>query len=159
MALKKCTECGHEVSTKAKKCPNCGAPVPVDTNPVALAVSSVIVLAVVLFVCSGGLGKCSDGGSSSTSWQDRADEIAAYVMAEEFVKRRLKSPSTAEFPGVFDGRHEHVTYLGNQTYRIRSWVDAQNALGGVVRSDFTIELKQVSRDEWELVSLDMQQRW
>lgn len=27
MALKKCKECGQEVSTKADKCPNCGAPV------------------------------------------------------------------------------------------------------------------------------------
>jgi len=25
MALKKCKECGHEISTKAKTCPNCGA--------------------------------------------------------------------------------------------------------------------------------------
>jgi len=27
MALKKCNECGNEVSTKADKCPNCGAPI------------------------------------------------------------------------------------------------------------------------------------
>lgn len=27
MALKKCKECGNEISTKADKCPNCGAPV------------------------------------------------------------------------------------------------------------------------------------
>ena len=26
MALKKCKECGHEVSKKASSCPNCGAP-------------------------------------------------------------------------------------------------------------------------------------
>jgi len=25
--LTKCSECGHEVSTNAKKCPNCGAPI------------------------------------------------------------------------------------------------------------------------------------
>lgn len=30
MALKKCKECGHEVSSKADKCPNCGNPI----NPV-----------------------------------------------------------------------------------------------------------------------------
>lgn len=27
MALKKCKECGNQVSTKADKCPKCGAPV------------------------------------------------------------------------------------------------------------------------------------
>lgn len=26
MPLKSCHECGHNVSTKASKCPNCGAP-------------------------------------------------------------------------------------------------------------------------------------
>lgn len=26
MALKKCKECGHDISTEAAKCPNCGAP-------------------------------------------------------------------------------------------------------------------------------------
>lgn len=28
MAIKTCKECGKEVSTKAEKCPSCGAPVP-----------------------------------------------------------------------------------------------------------------------------------
>lgn len=27
MGLIKCTECGHEISSKAEKCPNCGCPV------------------------------------------------------------------------------------------------------------------------------------
>ena len=27
MALIKCPECGHDVSTLADRCPNCGAPV------------------------------------------------------------------------------------------------------------------------------------
>ena len=31
--LKPCPECGHEVSTKAEKCPNCGYPIrPIRTN-------------------------------------------------------------------------------------------------------------------------------
>lgn len=32
MALKKCRECGKEVSTKASKCPNCGVYKPVQNN-------------------------------------------------------------------------------------------------------------------------------
>ena len=35
MALIKCTECGNEVSTKAKACPNCGAPVKSVSNALA----------------------------------------------------------------------------------------------------------------------------
>lgn len=36
MALIACPECGHQVSTLAKSCPSCGAPVaaaPVDASP------------------------------------------------------------------------------------------------------------------------------
>lgn len=32
MAIVKCIECGHDVSTYADKCPNCGCPVSVITN-------------------------------------------------------------------------------------------------------------------------------
>ena len=28
MALINCTECNHEISDKAEKCPNCGFPIP-----------------------------------------------------------------------------------------------------------------------------------
>ena len=46
MALKKCSECGHEISTLAAACPNCGAPVksvgppPVPAVPPPLPVKS-----------------------------------------------------------------------------------------------------------------------
>ncbi|MEE3385800.1 MAG: WG repeat-containing protein [Prevotella sp.] len=33
MALIKCKECGHDVSDKASKCPNCGCPIQTEGNP------------------------------------------------------------------------------------------------------------------------------
>ena len=33
MALINCTECGKEISDKAATCPNCGAPVTVQSSP------------------------------------------------------------------------------------------------------------------------------
>lgn len=44
MALTKCKECGHDVSTSAKTCPNCGAPLVNRTSRLA------IVLLILLFV-------------------------------------------------------------------------------------------------------------
>jgi hypothetical protein len=76
-------------------------------------------------------------------------------MMEDFVKQRLKSPSTAEFPGVFDGKLDHVTDLENQTYRIVSYVDAQNSFGAKIRTKFIGEIKQTSADRWQLISLDI----
>ena len=42
MSLKKCKECGNEVSTKAKNCPKCGAPV--KTNISCLGAIGIIIL-------------------------------------------------------------------------------------------------------------------
>ncbi|WP_198089111.1 zinc ribbon domain-containing protein [Variovorax sp. E3] len=35
MALIACSECGHQVSTRASHCPSCGAPVAGDADPAA----------------------------------------------------------------------------------------------------------------------------
>lgn len=43
MALKKCEECGNEVSTKAKKCPNCGAKAPKRTSILTWSVLVIII--------------------------------------------------------------------------------------------------------------------
>jgi len=47
MALKKCRECGKKVSTKAKNCPNCGAPVK-TSNSVGCLTIIVAITALVL---------------------------------------------------------------------------------------------------------------
>jgi len=62
-----------------------------------------------------------------------SDPILAYNFAKDFIKGRLKSPSTAEFPGTFEKKN-HVTDLGNGEYRINSWVDSQNGFGAMIRS-------------------------
>lgn len=76
-------------------------------------------------------------------------------MMEDFVKERLKAPKSAEFPGIFDGRADHVTYLGNQKYRIASYVDAQNSFGATIRNNFVGEIEQTSEDNWRHISLDL----
>lgn len=64
MALRKCRECGHEVSTTAKKCPYCG-----KRNPTASIKTTLIFLAIwiVIFVVAalGGSTKKSSYSSST----------------------------------------------------------------------------------------------
>ena len=45
MALKKCKECGKDVSTKSKKCPHCGSPV-----SQGITVKGVIKWTILLFI-------------------------------------------------------------------------------------------------------------
>jgi len=89
------------------------------------------------------------------AWKTRDNKCGAYHMMEDFVEGRLKSPSTAEFPGIFDGKLDHVTSLGNHTYRIVSYVDAQNGFGAQIRTRFVGEIEQIGDYQWRLISLNL----
>ena len=72
-----------------------------------------------------------DSDSSSSS-----EDLLAYIYAEDFVKQRLKSPSTAKFAGTFEKR-DHITQVGDREYRISSYVDSQNGFGATIRSKWS----------------------
>lgn len=70
------------------------------------------------------------------------NNILAYNVSMDFVKDRLKSPSTAKFPSSSE-KNQHTKYLGNDAYEIVSWVDSQNAFGAMIRTKFRCEIKFV----------------
>jgi len=65
MALVKCHECKHEISKKAKACPNCGA------KPRRTSLFTWLVLIVFIFWCIGQIGGSNNGvgsqGNSATA--------------------------------------------------------------------------------------------
>lgn len=65
-----------------------------------------------------------------------SDKILAYNYAKDFVKKKLKSPSSAVFP---DSQHkvDNTEYVGNATYEINSYVDSQNSFGAMIRTNFS----------------------
>jgi hypothetical protein len=59
----------------------------------------------------------------------------AYYAAEENIKNQLKAPSTAEFAGY---NKSVVTKVGpGDTFKIESYVDAQNSFGAKLRARWT----------------------
>ena len=62
MALKKCKECGNQVSTKADKCPNCGAPIKKRAK-VGCVGSIIIIIFVVILI-----------GQISNFFQERSEQ-------------------------------------------------------------------------------------
>ncbi|MCX2679116.1 hypothetical protein OOZ15_04110 [Galbibacter sp. EGI 63066] len=78
---------------------------------------------------------CTD----STGERKQDNKMLAYNYAEDFVKKRLKSPSTAKFPGLYE-KSKHVTPLGGREYKINSWVDSQNGFGAMIRSNFSCKI-------------------
>jgi hypothetical protein len=80
-------------------------------------------------------------------------QFDAIVMTQIFVKRNLKSPSTAEFPSSYDftaGEVEVPTY--GKVWRVVGYVDSQNGFGAMIRTSFTCELKPIG-DKWQLIDL------
>lgn len=77
-------------------------------------------------------------------------DVDAYVMSEEFIKKQLKAPATADFPGGSDGR---VKYLGDSVFYIDSYVDAQNSFGANLRSNYSGKIKYKGKDQW--INIDL----
>lgn len=112
---------------------------------------SLVGLLVFIFLAVGS----TDTKRDPNAWKTEDNKSMAYYMMEDYVKSRLKAPSTAEFPGVFDGRLDHVKSFGGQKYGIVSYVDAQNSFGAKIRTRFVGEVQQVSENQWKLISLTL----
>jgi len=138
MALINCPECKKEVSEKAQTCPHCGFQLRDDDLPrkpkKVNGCLSVLIIAVVLISVMFFLGIFSDGSSTDNSTS--TNKFLAYDYAEQFVKKELKSPSTADFPG-FSEKKEHISDMGGGRYKISSWVDSQNSFGAQIRTSFS----------------------
>lgn len=69
-----------------------------------------------------------------------ANKLKAYNLATGFVVASLQEPTTAEFPNTKE-RLKHVKYLGENRYRINSWVDSQDTYGAMTRRSFSCIIK------------------
>jgi len=64
--------------------------------------------------------------------RNSADNSEAFIISQDYVKRNLKSPSTASFGSGWEGAN-NVSKSGN-TFTINHYVDAQNSFGSTLRS-------------------------
>lgn len=77
----------------------------------------------------------------------------AWVKCKEFVVARLNAPSTADFPFPSS---QYLTTLGEGKYRVRAYVDAENAFGGTVRMNYDCTTQWQPDDRWTLERLDLE---
>lgn len=160
MAMSTCRECNAAVSTEAATCPHCGVSSPARrhtgaTSPVGPLLwfgGAAIVFAMLLIVAaSRGGSPATDVTASHPSVEDSLLHSSgmAYVQCGEFVKRRLPTPATADFPSDADDR---TVTVAPQVYRVASYVDYQNTFGATVRADFTCTVRDVA-GTWHLDAL------
>ncbi|MCK5772013.1 hypothetical protein [Algiphilus sp.] len=88
----------------------------------------------------------------SEPWHERDNSVKAYMVMQGYVERRLRSPSTADFPLINKVRVER---LEEHHYRITGYVDAQNGFGATVRHEYRGMVQQGGDDLWRLVKLDL----
>lgn len=70
---------------------------------------------------------------------DAALRRDAFEVCQRFVRERLKAPRTAEFQSYTQGAIERVNDddYERRPFKVSSSVDAQNAFGAMLRSDYT----------------------
>ena len=158
---KQCPKCKEWIDKEATKCPHCRSQQP--------APAWATVIAAILMVGLGiwGYRSCSSTFSLSPETEARLDaerqkeeqygsKSMAWIMAQNFVKKQLVSPGSADFGGMFQQSYEDcVTDLGQGRYSVRGWVDSQNKFGAKLRSNFTCTLKYVGNDNWRCESIDI----
>lgn len=165
--LIRCPECKQQISEQATPCPKCGRPISDEDRAKAKANAKVlqigcigssvaIALAIVLALwisasTSPPRPRTGTAHTQSVATGYAPDNITAWVMAEQFVKGQLRSPGTASFGSAFrefQSPDDHVTYLGDRRYRVAGWVDAENAFGATVRTNFVCILRDVDGENW-----------
>lgn len=129
MALIKCKDCGSEISDQAKNCPQCGKPIKKDIGCFSMIGIFLIGFIVICYI----IGNNSEKENVNYC---TGKEILAYNYAEDFVKNKLKSPSSAKFPETKD-KIKHTTCNYDEcSYTIRSWVESTNSFGAMIKTEF-----------------------
>lgn len=90
---------------------------------------------IVFLLFAFGSSDSEDDGTRTSSYH----RMLAYNVAEEYVKPKLKSPRTADFPNIYE-KDSHIKEVGEGRFRINSWVDSQNSFGAIVRSNWSCDV-------------------
>ena len=164
MALTSCRECGQQVSTEAATCPHCGVADPAgvaaakkeqDVKKKRSGCLGYVALFFVLLVIGTIISALPGGEDSPDAAPDPVVEhsqVEAYGICRQFVRDRLKAPRTAKFPS---GGSEGATHMGDGKYVVRSYVDAENSFGAMLRNHFVCTVQWTGGDSWRLEDLKM----
>lgn len=100
---------------------------------------TVIGISIPVLLFAGCQGLISAGDSST----EEPGEYDAIYYCKEFVRDKLKAPSTAKFTG-------ESAYGGGSSWTSSGVVESQNSFGGMVQSRYTCKLTYTSSDEsWQ----------
>lgn len=86
--------------------------------------------------------------------QSCADETAAFVWSQDFIREKLKSPSTAKFPSSYE-TGVSIKYMGNCTHKVFAYVDSQNGFGATIRTKYyALMQNKKGTSEWSPLEIN-----
>jgi len=97
------------------------------------------------------LAGCGQDTPEQRDISDCSNLRRVHDMATQFVERRLKSPSTADFGPFRDAKVMSLTPEKNSAckFLVTGQVDSQNGFGAMIRSEFTVTLsKDKGQSSW-----------
>ncbi|MEX2639305.1 MAG: hypothetical protein WD266_01375 [Balneolales bacterium] len=96
------------------------------------------------------------GCGDTMPWYDKDNSVLAYLAIEDYVNEHLAAPSTAEYPSLSE-KKSHTTRESDNIYVFKSWVDAENVYGAMVRRDFVARIQQIGENEFNLISIEVEE--
>lgn len=96
----------------------------------------------------------TDSSDSENSGSYKVNKTMARTMCQKFVKKRLVSPSSADFPWSAKNIYVHED---SRSYTVLSHVNSKNKFGTSLRIDWSCKVKEL-KEKWELLDLNLDER-
>ena len=120
-------------------------------GPAGMVILTILAVMSAAFLFTGCFGK-----EDPEAWRTKDNSLMADLMMRDFVKKQLKSPSTAKFAPATEKAGRIIEKNADNVYFVKSFVDSQNSLGATIRTHYHGEIKQISKDNWQLISLEFE---
>lgn len=137
MAMTKCQECGNQISTKAKVCPQCGGPVKKKTSNLLIVLLIVLLSPFICCFSSSILSLFSDSSSSTTVNRNKTTQVkseiidmrSTYPLGSTIENKYIRTGPSTDSPIDATGDlspHEKIYVLEEQGDWIRFRVTPQD---------------------------------
>ena len=116
---------------------------------VAFILSGILFLSVIFGETTGPTPKARPAAKPDTSSTRTPSDV--YYMAQVFVERNLKSPTSAKFPPTSTAS----VMERDGMWFVASYVDSQNSFGAMIRTQWAVAMKYEGSGSWKLITIDI----